>query len=749
MKKRITALLLAFAISLSLATPAMAEEVVQPIETTYVNPVYADIVSEEELQTSDFQPPIAMFAAPTYETDETVIAEQIRAAMVERIEDVTLYYATSEELPDDFLDSWMEMAFAETKVPNEGDYLRWQMGGADCSAGGYITDKIYYTVQLKIYYYTNAEQEAIVDERVEELIESLGINNKMSDYKKVSLIYEWICNNVVYDYPHLNNSSYKLQFTAYAALVNGTSVCQGYSNLLYRLLREVGINVRCIHGIGNGGGHAWNIIELDGIYYLADATWDSEYYTKLGKYEYFLKGLNDFEDHYPYSQYDNAAFYQEYPVSTTNYNLYVHTHTYSKEWFSDEETHWYECSCGVKDYVSNHNFMWITDKVPTEDEEGIKHEMCGTCKYVRNEGTVIDKLPHKHEMYYAWEKPATCSKEGNIAYYGCKKCGNCYVDPQYTQQVAYEDTIIPKLPHNWDEGKCTIEVTCTTNGERTFTCQVCKEIKTEVIEAKGHQYYEWWDFDEESHFFSCECGDRTAVEQHTFVWIIDKPATENETGLKHLECTGCKVMMKVGTVIDKLSHSHELDMVEAKAATCVEKGNIEYYVCKSCNKIYSDSLGNLEISMEDTVLETTEHLWDEGVTITEPTCTSPGKNKNTCKACGETVFGDMKPIEHSFEWIIDIPATSIPGTKHEECTVCGFKRNEGTVIEPENPMLSPGDITGDGTIDTSDAQLIFNIFMGITSIDDVTLLNIADVTGDGTVDTSDAQMVFNMFMGII
>lgn len=60
----------------------------------------------------------------------------------------------------------------------------------------------------------------------------------------------------------------------------------------------------------------------------------------------------------------------------------------------------------------------------------------------------------------------------------------------------------------------------------------------------------------------------------------------------------------------------------------------------------------------------------------------------------------------------------------------------------------PGDVNGDQTVDTSDAQAIFNHFMGISTLDD-SVLSLADVNGDNSIDTSDAQMVFNMFMGIL
>lgn len=42
---------------------------------------------------------------------------------------------------------------------------------------------------------------------------------------------------------------------------------------------------------------------------------------------------------------------------------------------------------------------------------------------------------------------------------------------------------IPATGHRWDEGKVTKEPTETSDGEKTFTCTVCKETKTEVIKA--------------------------------------------------------------------------------------------------------------------------------------------------------------------------------------------------------------------------------------------------------------------------
>ena len=47
---------------------------------------------------------------------------------------------------------------------------------------------------------------------------------------------------------------------------------------------------------------------------------------------------------------------------------------------------------------------------------------------------------------------------------------------------------------------------------------------------------------------------------------------------------------------------HALEKVAAKAATLTAEGNIEYYRCSECGKLFLDDAGNEEISIEDTVI---------------------------------------------------------------------------------------------------------------------------------------------------
>ncbi len=77
------------------------------------------------------------------------------------------------------------------------------------------------------------------------------------------------------------------------------------------------------------------------------------------------------------------------------------------------------------------------------------------------------------------------------------------------------------------------------------------------------------------------------------------------------------------------------------------------------------------------------HSW-EWVTDKEPTCGEAGSKHEECSVCdAKRNEGTESPAtgEHSWQWVTDKePTCGEAGTKHEECTECGAKRNEGTEI---------------------------------------------------------------------
>ena len=160
-------------------------------------------------------------------------------------------------------------------------------------------------------------------------MESLDLDTK-SEYEKVKAIYDYIASHVTYDEDNLGNDSYKLKHTAYAALVNGTSVCQGYATLFYRMCLAAGLDARVITGSDMPGysDHAWNIVRIGNLYYNIDVTWDAGWEPE--NYDYFLRGQDTFESHYRDGEYDTTAFHAEYPMSATDYDPTAPTPTPTK-----------------------------------------------------------------------------------------------------------------------------------------------------------------------------------------------------------------------------------------------------------------------------------------------------------------------------------------------------------------------------------------------------------------------------------
>ena len=254
--------------------------------------------------------------SPVFETDPAAVSAAMRDGMDLRQSVVTVYYRTDHYIDgEEFLDLF-QGAFAFTRVPTQGDYLRetWQTYDAywDCIEDGGFCD---YTITVYMTYETTLAQEQELAAEAERLLSQFGFTDNTSDYDKIRTIYDYLTHNIVYDYEHVADGSYLMQYTAYAALLEGTAVCEGFAKAFYYLALESNLNPRIVTGFSNGETHAWNIVYLDGLYYNLDATWDAEETV----YRYFLKGSSDFQDHLRRPQFDTEAYHALHPMS---YNAY-------------------------------------------------------------------------------------------------------------------------------------------------------------------------------------------------------------------------------------------------------------------------------------------------------------------------------------------------------------------------------------------------------------------------------------------
>ena len=253
--------------------------------------------------------------------DEIVAAIRTGLREYARTITVTFDYGAEalRELPA-LAGEWVEAALEETGDPTEGDYIRYQYGGYEVSCRYEATNGGYaYTVELTPDYYLYRYQAELVTERLAGVYEELALDEAASDYEKIRSIYDYVCQTVRYDKVHLKNPYYHQKSTAYAALIQQSATCQGYCVLLYRMLRENGIDCRVVTGTGTDDGgdelHAWNLVRLDGAYYALDATWDAG----AEGYRWFLKGSADFENHSPGEAFASESFRLRYPMAETDY----------------------------------------------------------------------------------------------------------------------------------------------------------------------------------------------------------------------------------------------------------------------------------------------------------------------------------------------------------------------------------------------------------------------------------------------
>ena len=253
------------------------------------------------------------------------ITEGIRNAMLNRTESfkVTFSAYTLDEDGIFFLvDNFMDNAFYDSEMPNAGDYLRYQYGGYTLThkeEKGLLKYK--YTLRITPSYYTDIEEESVVNEIIAQAIKESGLSNNSSDIEKIEWVHDFICNTVSYDTVHKHTpGSGHVQSTAYSALYYHTALCQGYAVLCYRLLKELGIDNRIVTGTAtvqdNVDRHAWNIVKINDCYYNLDVTMDDVNSSN----KYFLKTDEIFSaDHTRDDKFLSADFYENYPMAKENY----------------------------------------------------------------------------------------------------------------------------------------------------------------------------------------------------------------------------------------------------------------------------------------------------------------------------------------------------------------------------------------------------------------------------------------------
>ena len=404
-----------------------------------------------------------------------------------------------------------------------------------------------------------------------------------------------------------------------------------------------------------------------------------------------------------------------------------HTHDIDEtKWASDAGYHWHACS-GCDERVNEAAHEWdkgAVTKQPTCTEEGVMTYKCTVCGYEKTEA--IEKIAHDyaevwskdetshwHECTvcgdkadlsaHAWgsgavTKPATCTEAGEETY-TCE-CGATKTEAiaaaghKYSAEWSkdatnhwHECTVCgdkkDQVAHEWDEGAVTKQPTCTEEGVKTYTCSVCGQTKTEVIEAQGHDYAEVWSKDETNHWHECTvCHAKTDIAGHAWgSGVVTRPATCTEDGEKTYTCE-CGATRTEAIAASGHKYATEWSKDETN----------HWHECTVCGDRKDQAA----------------HEWDEGVVTKQPTCTEEGVKTYTCE-CGATrteaiaasghtpetawttdetnhwhvcsvcgaIDEDSKSAHTYGEWVTEEePTATDEGLKVQICSVCGHRHEE-------------------------------------------------------------------------
>lgn len=241
--------------------------------------------------------------------------QYVRSQMVIRENniDIVVTDAVYQQMDMGEMEDGCQDVLEHTGNPKEGDSFNLVYNTA---SGEKLSDSSW-KVSYYFAYWDTYEQTVAVDAEAEKLVTQLGLkDSSKSDYDKVKAIYDYITANVRYNYDALDEYIPDAH-NAYGAFVLHYCVCQGYALMFYRLCLEAGLDCRCVNGTV-GEAHQWNIVKVDGKWYLADTTWDEG--VSEESYSYFLRGKNDFghantDDNF----HRDPAFAEKYPVSDYRY----------------------------------------------------------------------------------------------------------------------------------------------------------------------------------------------------------------------------------------------------------------------------------------------------------------------------------------------------------------------------------------------------------------------------------------------
>lgn len=174
-----------------------------------------------------------------------------------------------------------------------------------------VTVTNYGKITLMVNHIYSQDQINYVNTEIENFIKN-NINTSMNDREKIQAFHDYIANNTKYDQSAktIEDKLALSSYNAYGLLVNHKAICGGYTDALAIYLNMLGYtNYRVATN-----EHIWNLVNIGGVYYHVDATWDDPV-TSNGSdqllHDYFLIDNNTLHQKDPNEHNFDANFYLE------------------------------------------------------------------------------------------------------------------------------------------------------------------------------------------------------------------------------------------------------------------------------------------------------------------------------------------------------------------------------------------------------------------------------------------------------
>ena len=330
-----------------------------------------------------------------------------------------------------------------------------------------------------------------------------------------------------------------------------------------------------------------------------------------------------------------------------------------------------------------------------------------TFQSVNDDNTFTDYTPQitpaqitiSHTLTAVPAKDATCTEDGNTAYWTCSACNKWFSDENGANEITdHSSVVIAATGHTageeWQSDaanhwhictKCNQKIDEAAHSGGTATCSqkaVCEVCGEAYGSTTKHNYVS--NHDEAQHWKECSFCKSIDPENpktdHTFgEWETVTDSSCTATGTKKHTCTGCDYS-ETG-VIEKKAHTTEHHgRIEP---TCTTTGSIEYWQCSVCNKKFSNADCTTEVT--DVTIPMANHTLNK-TDAKAATCTEAGNAEYwTCSVC-KKLFSDSEGKNEITAASVVIPATghtaddsgwNSNGTNHwHVCATCKEKFDE-------------------------------------------------------------------------